>query len=328
MPYKIVLLASLNFNCFFKSPLTCYYFRTHLQFVAECGGELTLYMTGNEDKLTDGRPTTEPLFSRGEEKDFPTFRKYSKVHYSEFIKYYTHDSKKMLIWQSIHNRHIFTVFDSHEQYNNRKKLFFTSPSYKDLSQKLKQQYKEGFKISSLSCDQTTGKFFVYMVEEYGTFQTIIQSTDPDSLFLDDKSSVTSCTVYNSTYYFVVTAGVAEFDGKDQEIFTRQSKKDVDKEIKKQKSRGLIITSVCYNVDAKECLVVMTESNNTLQEHAWFSEFNKRDDKLNEWENDLVQRNKTVYTIVFEDPSDGQFLCVMTCDNNRNGYQCRAASLYD
>ena len=69
--------------------------------------------------------------------------------------------------------------------------------------------------------------------------------------------MTSCIVYKSTYYFVVTAGVAEFDGKDQEIFTRQSKKDVDKEIKKQKSRGLIMTSVCYNVDAKTFLVVMT-----------------------------------------------------------------------
>ena len=281
-------------------------------------------MTGNEDKLTDGRPTTEPLFSRGEHKDFLTLRKYTKVHYSEFIKYYTHGSKKMLIWQSIHDRYIHAVFGSHKQYNNRKKLFFTSHNYKDLSQKLKQQYKEGFKIFSLSCDQTTGKFFVYMVEEYGTFQTIIQSTDPDSFFLLDNSSVTSCTVYNSTYHFVVTAGVAEFDGKDQEMFTRQSKKDLDKEIKKQKSRGLIMTSVCYSVDAKEYLVVMTESNNTIQEHAWFSDGNKS----NELANDLLQRNKSVYTIWFEDPSDGQYLCVMTCDNNRSGYQCGAASLYD
>ena len=281
-------------------------------------------MTGNEDKLTDGRPTTEPLFSRGEHKDFPTLRKYTKVHYNEFIKYYTHDNKQMLIWQSIHDRYIQAVFDSHKQYNNRKKLFFTSPNYKDLSQKLKQQYKEGFKIFSLSCDQTTGKFFVYMVEEYGTFQAILQSTDPDNVFLDDKSCVTSCTVYNSTYYFVVTAGVAEFDGKDQEIFTRQSKKDLDTEIKKQKSRGLMISSVCYNVDAKEYLVVMTESNNTLQEHAWFSDDNKR----KEWTKDLYQRNKSVYTIWFDDPSDGQFLCVMTCDNNRSGYKCIAASLYD
>ena len=281
-------------------------------------------MTGNEEKLREGRPTTEPLFSRGEHKDFPGLRKYDKVHYSEFIKCHTHDSKKMLIWQSIHNRNILTVFGSHKQYNNRKKLFFTSPSYKDLSQKLKQQYKEGFKIFSLSCDQTTVKFLVYMVEEYGTLQTLIQSTDPNGVFLDDNSSVTSCTVYNSTCYFVVTAGVAEFDGKDQEIFARESKRDLEREIKKQKSRGLVITSVCYSVDAKEYLVVMTESNNTLQQHAWFSDRNKK----NEWANDLYQRNKSVYTIWFEDPSDGQKLCVLTCDNNRSGYHVVTASLYD
>ena len=282
-------------------------------------------MTGNEDKLKDGRPTTEPLFSRGERIDFPTLRKYNKVLYSEFLKYYTHDNKWMLIWQSIHNRYIFTVFGSHEQYNNRKKLFWTSPNYNDLSQKLKEQYKEGFKIFSLSCDQKTGKFFVYMVAEYGTFQTIIRSTDPDSVFLHDNGCVTSCTVYNSTYYFVVTAGVAEFDGKNQEIFRKESKRDLEKYINKQKSRGLIITSVCYNFDAKEYLVVMTESQNTLQEHAWFSDFNKKVD----WESDQFQRNESVVpTVWFQDPSDGQYLCVMTCDNNRSGYKCAPATLYD
>ena len=295
--------------------------------ISEGGGELTHYMTGNEDKLELGRPSTEPLFSRGTYTDFRTLIKYAKTKYSDFIYFHTHNKQETLIWQSIHDNCISSVFDHHKKYSDKKKQFWVSSSFKEAEKQLKNFSKSGFNVYSIAFDQETGKFYVYMQEGFGTAQTIIQTKNPEDCYMPGLS-VTSAACLDRTYFLVVTAGVQEYKNKDQLVFISRSRSELDIEVKRQRDKGMLITSFCANSDQKEYLTVMTKMEGQRQESRWWDP-NTADGELEKrkWESDLYSSKKFVYTIVCKDPSDGQYFSVMTKDDDRNGYNYIVASLH-
>ena len=294
--------------------------------ISDGGGELTHYMTGNEGKLEFGRPSTEPLFSRGTYTDFRTLINYTRTKYIDFIHFYTHDNQETLIWQSIHDNCISSVFDHHKKYSDKKKQFWVSSSFKEAEKQMKVLSKSGFNIYSIALDQETGKFYVYMQEGFGTAQTIIQTNYPEDHYMPGLS-VTSVACLGRTYFLVVTAGVQEYKNKDQLIFISRSRSELDIEVKRQRDRGMLITCFCVNSDQKEYVTVMTKMEGQGQESRWWDP-NTADGELEKrkWESNLYSSKKFVYTIVCKDPSDGQYFSVMTKDDNRNGYNYIDASL--
>ena len=294
--------------------------------ISEGGGELTHYMTGNESKLKDGRPSTEPLFSRGTFTEFTEFRglrKYQKTNYIDLIRFFTHDNQKTLIWQSIHDNHISSVFGHHKKYNDKKKQFWVSSSFKEVKEQMKVHSKSGFNIYSLAVDQKSGKFYPFMQERFGTAQIIVQTEDPEDHYMPGLS-VTSVTCLGKTYFLVVTAGVNGYENKDQTIFTSRSRSELDTEIKRQRDKGMVITSFCVNSDQKEYLTVMTEMEGQGQERKWWDISTADGSK---WASDIYSSKKFVYTIVCTDPSDDQRFCLMTEDDNRSGYFVQYASFF-
>ncbi|XP_063727727.1 uncharacterized protein LOC134855207 isoform X2 [Symsagittifera roscoffensis] len=293
----------------------------------EGGGELTHYMTGNESKLECGRPSTEPLFSRGINVDFPTLKKYTKTNYNDFNRFFTHGNQETLIWQSIHGNYMSSVFGHHKKYNDKKKQFWVSSSFKEVKEQMKVHSKSDFNIYSLAVDQKTGKFYVYMQEGFGSGQTIIQTEDPEDHYMPGLS-VTSVACLGKTYFLVITAGVNEYENKDQIVFTSRSRSELDTEIKRQRDRGMVITSFCVNSDQKEYVTVMTEMEGQGQESRWWDDSTADGSRESrKWADDLYSSKKFVYTIVCTDPSDDQCFYLMTKDDDRSGYSVRYASFF-
>ena len=290
------------------------------------GGELTHYMTGNESKPEDQRPSTEPMFSRGNYAEFPTLVKYCKTNYVDFIRFHTYNNQQTLISQSVHDNNMFAIFGHHKKYNTRKKQFWVSSSFKEVKEQVKIHSKAGMNIFSLAADQETGKFYVYMMEDFCKAQSIMQTEDPEDLFLSGLS-VTSVTCLNKKYIFVVTAGASQYENKEQVIFTKSNRSDLDTEIKKQRSEGKVITSFCINHELSEYLVVMTEMEGCEQASGWFNiRINDGSRERNKWAEPHVRRN-LLYAIACEDFSDHQTFYIMTSDEDRNGSLLRGTSFF-
>ena len=284
-------------------------------------------MTGNENKLEENRPSTEPLFSRGTLTEFSTVVKYGKTNYVDFIRFYTYNNQQALISQRVHDNYMSAIFDNHDKYNIMKKEFWVSSSFKEVKEQVKIHTKAGMNIFSLAADQKTGKFYVYMMEDFGKAQSIMQTEDPEDLFLPGLF-VTSVTCLNKKYFFVVTAGVTQYENKEQVIFTKSNRSDLDTEIKKQRSEGKVITSFCINHELSEYLVVMNEMEGCEQASGWFnSRTTVGSREHNKWVEPHTRR-RLVHTIVCQDPSDTQtFYHVMTSDEDRNGAAVRSASFF-
>ena len=283
-------------------------------------------MTGSESKLEHGRPSTEPLFSRGTLFDFRTLVKYTKTNYADFIRFYTYNNQQTLISQSVHDNYIDAIFDNHKKFNTRKKQFWVSSSFKEVKEQVKSHTKAGMNIFSLAADQNTGKFYVFMIDDFGKAQSIIQNEDPEDLFLLGLS-VTSVTCFNKKYFFVMTAGVSQFENHEQVIFTKSNRSDLDIEIKKQRSEGKVITSFCINHELREYLVVMTEMEGCEQASGWFQK--RTADGYRErvkWL-EIYLRRRLVDTIVCGDSSDNQTFYVMTSDEDRNGVKLINTTLF-
>ena len=284
-------------------------------------------MTGNESKLEDQRPSTEPMFSRGTFTEFCTIEKYGKTNYIDFIRFYTYNNLQTLISQSVHGNNMIAIFDNHKKFNTGKKQFLVSSSFKEVKEQVKIHTKAGMNIFSLAADQKTGKFYVYMMEDFfGKAQSIMQTEDPEDLFLPGLS-VTSVNCLNKKYFFVVTAGVTQYENKEQVIFTKSNRSDLDTEIKKQRSEGKNITSFCINHELSEYLVVMTEMEGCEQASGWFNTTTTDGSReRNKWSEPHTRRG-LLYTIVCKDPSDGQTFYVVTSDEDRIGSKVRDTSFF-
>ena len=290
-------------------------------FILDKGGELTLYITGQGDLLPDGRPTTYPLYSRGTDVDFTDQWKYNKVTYIDLVKYHTFNDNNILLYQCVDDNYMIAVYGSYAKHKNKMKAFWCSANYEEFTKEMKTHKKSGKFIFSIAADQSTGKLYTYTMEGYGNFQTILTSDSPKDLESEDLS-ITDCFALSSKYYFVLTAGVEEFEGKTQKVLTAKTRADLETEIQKYKPKGMIITSFCHNVEKEEYLIVMTESD-LPQEHKWFAEDGEEWDN---WSREMYYKSY-YYKIRFLDPFDGHQLCVKVKDSNLTDSLSYPALLY-
>ena len=149
---------------------------------------MTHYMTGYESKLKDGRPSTEPLFSRGTRDKVSPLKKYSKINYVDFIRFCTYNNQQILMSQSVDDNHMQAIFCNHNKYNRRKKQFCVSSSIKEVKEQVEIPTMAGMNIFSFAADQKTRNFHKNMMEDFGKAQTII-TEDPEDLFLPGLSVI-------------------------------------------------------------------------------------------------------------------------------------------
>ena len=291
------------------------YFRL---FFSDMGGELTLYMTGNAHKLSMGRPSREPLYSKGDRDQYPIPEEYSKVRYVDFVSSHVKNSDNMLISQSIHESKFCGIFGTHKRYKTKSTStsWGKKSSYPDMIEYIRTQWKDDKYVFSLVADEETGSFYVYLVEGFGYDQSIVKELSDIKEKWDDGKMITSCTSNRSTYYIVMTDKVSGYHDAGQSYFTRKSWSDVSSEIGKHYKDGKIITSLCYNQRLKEYLVIMTASSEG-QSYKRTSNSKER----SKWIDEMYKKDRHP-TIVFKDPNDDQILVVMTSDDQRSGYTTR------
>ena len=215
-------------------------------------------MTGNAYRLSQGRPSREPLYSEGTREHFPIPSEYKKVEYIDFISSHVKNCDNMLISQSLYKKKFTGIFGPHKRYKSKAASWGKKSTYDNLVEYVKQEWKSDKNIFSLEADET-GSFYVYLVEGYGDDQSIVKELSKVKKNWDDGKMITSCTSKGSTYYIVMTDNVNGYHGKGQSYFSRSSWSDIESEIKKCYKDGRIITSICYNHGLHEYLVVMTTS---------------------------------------------------------------------
>ena len=87
---------------------------------------------------------------------------------------------------SLDDNYMQAIFCNHDKYNTRKKQFWVSSAIKEVKEQVEIHTMAGMNIFSLAADQKTGKFYVYMMEDFGKAQPII-TEDPEDLFLPGLS---------------------------------------------------------------------------------------------------------------------------------------------
>ena len=221
-------------------------------------------MTGNSDKLANSRPNEEPLFSAASVTEFPTTKKFSKVHYEDFIKYHSYDGSKSLIWQSIFNAELCSVFSFDKRYRNKQTCNLIGENSEDFLKRLNIRKMTRYSLFALSADESSGKFYAHMMKDFGTHQTVVKSESADDLVLLNLQ-VTACASYGSMYFFVLTGGAADYDRRRQKFLTAKTKDGLTATMMHCIDNGMIITSICYNHGKQEYLAIMTGSQ---QEQVW------------------------------------------------------------
>ena len=136
---------------------------------------MTLYMTGKDGQLDEGRPSTEPLYSEGKRDQFPIPEEYRKVEYCDFISSHLENSGKILICQTICKDSFSAIFgpDKYRYYLKPAAKWSDKQSYDDLMEYIRREWKQGFQVSSLVADDNSGSFYVYMVKGLGKNQSIV-----------------------------------------------------------------------------------------------------------------------------------------------------------
>ena len=270
------------------------------------------------------RPRTEPMYSGGNRVEFPVTSQYNTVDYTDFIQGHITNTEKLMISQSMHGGRFSAIFATSKLYSPRPAhKWGIRRSYDSFVEFVKEEWKwvngKSKGIYSLSCDENFG-FGVYLMENYGTNQTILSGTANIQKNWDEGLEITACAARESTFYIIMTKNTKEYHGKPQKWFVREKWKQVNDYILEGYKEGKKITGICYSTGLKQYFVVMTEKPGN-QSFKWFNEVTteERSDR-EKWINEKYQKGLHP-TIIFKDPTDDKVLIVMTEDENRSGYVC-------
>ena len=170
-------------------------------------------------------------------------------------------------------------------------------------------------IYSLSCDEKFG-FRVYLMENYGTNQTILRGTANIEKNLNEGLQITACAARKSTFYIIMTKDRKEYQGKGQKWFVREKWKQVDDDIQEGYKDGKAITGICYSIGLKQYFVVMTETPGRKQSYEWFNVTTEENSDRENWVDEKYKQGLHP-TIIFKDPTVNKLLIVMTEDENRS-----------
>lgn len=270
-------------------------------------------MTGKEP-----RPATEPMYSGGNRLKFPVTREYNTVDYTSFIQGHITNTDKLVISQSIHGGRFCAIFAPSKLYNPRPAhKWEIKGSYYSFEEFVERE-REGVNgksmgIYSLSCDENVG-FGVYLMENYGTNQTILEGTADIKKYQDEGLEITACAARKSRFYIIMTKDTKEYHGKRQTWHVCEEWKQVRDEIRNGYQEGYAITGICYSTGLEKYFVVMTEAPG-MQSYKWFNTTTEDSDR-EDWVQEKYHQGLHP-SIVFKDPTDDKLLIVMTEDENRS-----------
>lgn len=290
------------------------------------------------------RPSTEPMYSGGNIRDFPITIGYDSVEYNDFIGNHLFSSEDILISQSLHNGYFSGIFfrASIGQYRLKRSIGCSAirSDYDSFLKLVKENWNringESRQIYSLACDDNLG-FGVFFMENYGTAQTIVTNTSDVEKKLSESFNITACAARGSTFYFIMTKDTKEYKGKAQRWFTCNTWTEASNDIKELIKEGYIITGICYSTELRQYFVVMTKSRQNDQRSAWFHEvadrtgnlvrsavrltltgisfpLSKKRDRGYQGNIDwMIKQYRMGYrpTVIFKDPTDNTTLVVMT-----------------
>ena len=269
------------------------------------GGDLTLFMTGKKP-----RPSTEPMYSGGNCKDFPVDEEFDRHTYTDLISAFVKKTQNILLLQNLHDGHLSGCFGTSKLYSpTPARAWGIRSNYDSFVQLVEEMWNKGYDIYSLACDERFG-LGVFFMKDFGTDQCIVPFT---SSTIQKKANeglkITACAARGSTFYVVMTKGTKEYNGKAQSWFTSNTCSDAGIQIKKGYKEGKRITGICYSVDLHNCFVVMTEEPSKWQAFGWFDASSDAE----KWIDEKVGGDPT--GIEFYASWEGKFVVIVTKDKN-------------
>ena len=217
--------------------------------------------------------------------------------------------------QSIYNGELNAIFDEDSRYTPRPAIgWWLASDHDQFMDYVEKERSEGRHVFSLACDDDLG-FGVFTLEGVGTDQGVTWDSDMSSVqeWLDEGYRITACGARNSRFYYVMTRGAMEYEGKSQTCITRSTWGEAVQFIEEMYKEGERITGICYSTGLEKYLVIMTESSESGQCSMWGNE------GISEWMAEQYSKRHDP-TIIFTDPRSQKNLVVMTSDNDRSGYR--------
>ena len=265
------------------------------------------------------RPETEPMYSGGNRLEFPVTSKYNTADYTDFIQGHMTNTDNLVISQSMHGGKFSAIFAPSKLYSPRPAhKWGIRRSYDSFVEFVEEEWKwvngKSKVIYSLSCDENFG-FGVYLMENYGTNQTILSGTANIEKNLDEGLQITACAARKSTFYIIMTKDRKEYQGKGQKWFAREKWKQVDDDIQEGYKDGKAITGMYYSIDLKQYFVVMTETPGK-QSYKWINVSTEENSDRENWVGEKYKQGLHP-TIIFKGPTVNKLLIVMTVDENRS-----------
>ena len=271
-----------------------------------------MFMTGKKR-----RPSTEPLYSGGNRREFPITTGYDSVDCIDFITSHMSKSNNILIYQGFDNGRFSGCFAPSKMYSPRPicswEIQDNFDSFLESVKKPDQENGNSAQIYSLACDENLG-FAAFFMAEYGTAQAIVTNLNDIEKKGDDDFRITSIAARGSTFYIVMTKGTKEYKGKSQMWFISNTWNETYDKINEQHKAGYTVTGICYSTGLREYFVVMTKIPEVQSSHY----FDDAAVALN-W---MEEQHHVGYhpTIIFTVPTLNKTLVVMTTDKNRSGYE--------
>ena len=265
-----------------------------------------MFMTGKKR-----RPSTEPMYSGGNRREFPITTGYDSVDCIDFFASHLLNSQKILICQDFYDGRFSGCFASSKKYSPRPTVSWEIESNFDSFLELTLVKSE--QIYSLTCDENLG-FAAFFMAKYGTAQAIVTNLSDIEKKWKDGFAVTSSAALGSTFYVVMTKGTKEYKGKSQMWFTFNRWDKTYDEINKQHKAGYTVTGICYSTGLREYFVVMTKIPEVQSSH-YFEDAAVALDWMDE------QHHVGYHPIIiFNVPTFDATLVVMTTDENRSDYE--------
>ena len=263
------------------------------------------------------RPSTEPMYSGGNRKDFPITTGYDSVDCFDFIKSHFSKSKNILICLSFDNGYFSGCFAPSKMYSPRPKSSWgiqnNFDSFLESVNEHDQEKGNSQQIYSLACDENLG-FAAFFMAKFGTAQAIVTNLNDITKKCGDGFKITSSAARGSTFYIVMTKGTREYKGKSQMWFTCYTWRGTYDEISEKHKAGYTVTGICYSTDLRKYFVVTTMMPEVQSSYY----FDNTVVALN-W---MEEQHHVGYhpTIIFNIPTLNKTLVVMTTDKYRSSYE--------